>query len=236
MFAHPEEKAPLAADGDLSHLTAVDGVWVVQQPRLGLWDMNNRYDVFEFSRDDPETYKTQLFFAKENSSCMARAMMGPYRSTVLDLHKHDMTGPVNVRFFKSAGLDCFWPCFPFCGRANMEVISGSSDSLGFILNPFTCCQSVYQVVDLDDKVEFTIAGPSCQSALCCPCCCVYQLDIQVDGESVGHFRKHFTVQECFSNANKFQVLFPAQATPQQKALLLGAVFLIDFTIFERRGR
>jgi hypothetical protein len=43
------------------------------------------------------------------------------------------------------------------------------------------------------------------------------------------------VQEMMTDADNFGCTFPQDATPQAKAVLLGAVFLIDFLFFEDGG-
>jgi len=43
------------------------------------------------------------------------------------------------------------------------------------------------------------------------------------------------MKEGFTDADSFGVTFPADWDVELKALLLGAVFLIDFVHFENRG-
>jgi len=42
-------------------------------------------------------------------------------------------------------------------------------------------------------------------------------------------------KECCSTADTFAVFFPDDCTPERKAGLLGATFLLDFTVFERQN-
>ena len=52
--------------------------------------------------------------------------------------------------------------------------------------------------------------------------------------SVGFIKKIFSgfVKEAFTDADSFVLSFPPDATVQQKMLLLGSVFLLDFMYFE----
>jgi hypothetical protein len=63
-------------------------------------------------------------------------------------------------------------------------------------------------------------------------------DIIKDGEPDGMISKQFAgvVQEMFTDADRFSVVFPERATAAEKAVLLGAVFLLDFTFFERSSK
>ena len=55
----------------------------------------------------------------------------------------------------------------------------------------------------------------------------------MQGNLVGSMGKAFRgCDELLTQTNKFWVDFPTNATPQEKALLIGSVFLIDFEYFE----
>eukprot|EP00727_Mastigamoeba_balamuthi_P002966 m51a1_g12667 hypothetical protein (81) ;mRNA; f:182-424 len=71
----------------------------------------------------------------------------------------------------------------------------------------------------------------------------YVLDIFPAGghsgdQPVGFIRKQWAgaYKELFTNADNFSVEFPEDATGKQRMLLMGALFLIDFLLFEgQRG-
>ena len=56
--------------------------------------------------------------------------------------------------------------------------------------------------------------------------------------SAGFIKKIFSgfVKEAFTDADSFVLSFPPDATIQQKMLLLGSVFLIDFMYFENNNQ
>ncbi len=58
-----------------------------------------------------------------------------------------------------------------------------------------------------------------------------------DGVEVGMITKQWTglVREGFTDADNFGVTFPVDLDVRMKAVLLGAVFLIDFMFFEKSG-
>ena len=55
-----------------------------------------------------------------------------------------------------------------------------------------------------------------------------------EGECLGAIRKHWSglMQEMFTDADNFGVEFPKELPSSSKALLLAAVFLVDFMFFE----
>ncbi len=62
-------------------------------------------------------------------------------------------------------------------------------------------------------------------------------EIRKDGIEAGKITKKWSglMKEGFTDADNFGVMFPADWDVESKALLLGAVFLIDFVHFENKG-
>lgn len=42
------------------------------------------------------------------------------------------------------------------------------------------------------------------------------------------------VKSAVSDADNFSMIFPSDATPENRALLLGSLILLDFTYFEEK--
>ena len=63
----------------------------------------------------------------------------------------------------------------------------------------------------------------------------WTFQIRSRGVEVGAIKKKWSglATEAFTKADNFGVQFPPDADPQLKAVLLGAVFLIDFCHFEK---
>ena len=59
----------------------------------------------------------------------------------------------------------------------------------------------------------------------------------IGGEKTARINKVWSglAKECCSDADNFQVLFPKEATTVDKANLIGANILIDFTFFESQS-
>jgi len=65
----------------------------------------------------------------------------------------------------------------------------------------------------------------------------WTFDVIVGGTASGQIQKKWSglLKEGFSDADNFGVTLRPQFDARQKALILGAVFLIDFVHFENRG-
>ena len=119
-----------------------------------------------------------------------------------------------------------------------------------IYEPYTCCDAQIEVYDKDDKKNFTVNGTCCQPGLCC--CCgggVY------GGMSQSHFgifnkeKTDFDEKNCdgkitkkgrginalFSDADTFEIGFPADSSVEDKLSLIATTLLLDYMFFEDGG-
>ena len=142
----------------------------------------------------------------------------------------------------------------------MNVVDTAANApLGGTTCDWSCCLSLrplccvpvlrYNVRDATDKTEFQVHVPGCFAHdcvnCCAPCCCnpvcVMPITAPGDGTEIGSIQSHWPGCNmrgigCAGNANNnYAVVWPPQATPEQKARILSAVHLIDLNLFERRG-
>ena len=66
----------------------------------------------------------------------------------------------------------------------------------------------------------------------------WTFNILKDGNEIGKITKKWSGlgKEAFTDADNFGVTFPIDLPLEQKSILLGAVFLIDFVHFEDKQR
>jgi hypothetical protein len=99
-------------------------------------------------------------------------------------------------------------------------------NLGRVQRRFSLLRRVYAVFDATGRETHQLFGPLLHP---------WTFEVRRDGLSSGKIVKRWggLLREGFTKADGFGVLFPAGATPETKALLLGATFLIDFAHFEQ---
>lgn len=92
-----------------------------------------------------------------------------------------------------------------------------------------CCGQIKQTVYVGDEEKYTISGSACCSI---PPCCDLDLEIQdEDEEHVGSMTFHAqSCGECCKQTNRFEIHFPDDAGPTEKAALVGSAFLTDLMI------
>jgi hypothetical protein len=137
--------------------------------------------------------------------------------------------PFTVAVFTEDGREVLRVVRPFrfyFHRA--EVVGSQGQSLGVIERRFSVLRRVYSVLDPSGQETYQLFGPILHP---------WTFEIRKDGIEVGKITKKWSGlwKEGFTDADNFGVLFPADGGVGSKALLLGAVFLIDFVHFENKG-
>ena len=96
------------------------------------------------------------------------------------------------------------------------------------------CEPQFVVEDQDGNVALRIEGPFCTFSFC------GDVEFKVmspDGSTeVGKISKQWSglLKEAFTDADNFGISFPMDLDVRMKAVLIGALFLIDFMFFEKK--
>jgi hypothetical protein len=139
-------------------------------------------------------------------------------------------------------------CTCLCLERPSIVIKNNNYYFGKIIEPFSCCDSIYDIYDSSDKTKWKISGNCCQCGLlfkntiCGKCAEVtFHIfsanDSSLDSSnSKGYIKKQCSgIQELVSDADNFELVFPKDATPEEKMMLIGTVLMIDYRHFEDNG-
>ena len=198
----------------------------------------NRYRVTASGPDpkDMNNEAASLFYIHEESNCCERIFCSVNRSLTLHVHEGG-TRNGNVLFsmvkpFHLQGCIC-------CCRPTMEIYSGGN-RLGRVEDPFECevclsCKVNQNLYNETNDLIFTTYGTLCQPGWCCPCFCPITFNVKNHkGGSDGQIIKGYqNLIELCCQLNRFKVIFPPEATEQDKTLLIGASMLLDLEYFEQ---
>jgi uncharacterized protein YxjI len=110
----------------------------------------------------------------------------------------------------------------------LEVRDVHQRKLGSLRRRFSVVRRIYSVLDANGVESYRLYGPLLHP---------WTFEIRHGEKVIGRIVKKWTGigKEAFTNADTFGVTFPPGSTPAQKAVLLGAVLLIDFVHFENSG-
>jgi uncharacterized protein YxjI len=107
----------------------------------------------------------------------------------------------------------------------LEVRDVQQRKLGTLRRRFSVVRRIYSVLDANGMEVYRLFGPLLHP---------WTFEIRQGEKVVGRIVKKWTgvAKEAFTDSDTFGLTFPAGCTLQSKAVLLGAVLLIDFVHFE----
>nr|XP_006815905.1 PREDICTED: phospholipid scramblase 2-like [Saccoglossus kowalevskii] len=164
----------------------------------------------------------------EKSGFCVRQICGPMRPFKLNVKDHqDRTVLVLKRPYRCD--DC---CF-FCCLMKLEVYTADGLCLGRVQQTCSICIPKFDIRNSEDETILKMKGPCIK----CRCCSDVKFDVYTaDMESkVGRVSKQWSGlgKELITDADNFGISFPIDLDVKLKAVMLGAVFLIDFMYFEK---
>ena len=137
--------------------------------------------------------------------------------------------PFTMHLFSPQGAGLFKLTRPFRFYFHeLDVSQSNGAPLGKIKRRFAILRRIYSVVDRNGNEIFELFGPLLHP---------WTFQIKKGGQELGKITKKWSglVKESFTDADNFGITFPKGIDLSQKAVLLGAVFLIDFVHFENSG-
>lgn len=136
---------------------------------------------------------------------------------------------------------CTCLCF---NRPEVEVSiveGGQNIYAGKVVNPFYFCNLGVHVYDRTGNLKYMVEGSCCQCGVLCspwPCesCQTVYFDVKSpDGTVLSTLTKRSQgcFRACFTNCDNFSVIFPPNASVEDKALLTATALLINYQYFEQ---
>ena len=186
---------------------------VVQQKKewgeiLTGFETRNKYSVMNASGE-------QLYWAGEESSFLARLFLKAHR-------------PYRIHILSPEGNTTLKLTKPFCFYFHeMDVEDSHGRKLGTVKREFSIVNRRFAVVDPMGNDIYKIFGPLFHP---------WTFRILRSNVEVGKIAKKWSglAKEIFTSADNFNVVFPQGVEVDHKALLLGALFLIDMLHFEKK--
>ena len=208
-------------------------------------EYQNTYNVFTKINNNNEIVK-YLFQGKELISCKdyscSEFCNNPF---TLSINKVTKVSPeINSTPFAKLEKSFSFPCFCFCRPEAVIKIISSNKILGQIKMPCSMGDTVYQIYNSKNKLKYTIDADYCQTGIICMkniCGCLPEVYFEIyekkdDRNQVtgnihripGKFENFMPVLDCY------QIIFPINATGEERFLLLCSVFLIEYQIFRNK--
>lgn len=198
----------------MQRIDAVPAVVVTQIKEWGEilsgFELRNRYTV----RD---TNGADLFHAVETkNNFLARLILRSLRPFEIELRTPEQSLALRLR-----------RPFRFYFH-ELEIVDTNGSLLGSLKREFSFLRRIYTVRDAQGGEAYRLFGPLLHP---------WTFNIERGGAASGKITKKWSglLKEVFADADNFGIEFPTGASLREKALLLGAVFLIDFVHFENNN-
>jgi hypothetical protein len=223
---------------------------MVKQTRRGCFqEMFGCEAKNEFNISTIENPQANILYSLEESSFCCRFIMKNHRASEQKVWVGNNAGLGDAALVMSAKKDCtlgLEPC-QCCCNPYMNFTDGVGGPMGSVKVPMFCCIPTYKVFDETGQPEYEIHQPKCCGGMCvnacaegcCNCKVPYYIyapnqEDRGKGMEKGKIIKIWRgmATEFFSDADTFTINFPADATPEQKARVLGSTFLLNMMEFE----
>jgi uncharacterized protein YxjI len=202
----------------LQNLEQANSLIIRQQKEWGEiltgFETKNRYDVMDHMNNP------LIEALEESDSVMA---------TITRLFLKALR-PFTMHLFSPGGTGLYKLTRPFRFYFHeLDVCQSNGAPLGKIKRRFAMLRRIYTVIDRNGNEIFELFGPLLHP---------WTFQIKKGGQELGKITKKWSgmVKESFTDADNFGITFPSGIDLSQKAVLLGAVFLIDFVHFENSGK
>ena len=99
-----------------------------------------------------------------------------------------------------------------------------------------------EIYDNNNEVVYILTGSMCQLGVClpnCPCDACQNVDFEIRDKhknKIGTFQKKNAgcMKSAITDADNFSMIFPSDASAENRALLMASLILMDFTYFEEK--
>jgi len=227
-----EQMVPLNCPPGLEYLTLIDQLIVKQKVEA----MEAVAGVLGYNCETKNKYKIKnvlgqnVFKAKEDTDCCTRYLCGPLRS--FDMIIKDNADQEVLHLQRP--YRCQSCCFPCCLQ-ELEVSSPPGTVIGYVKQNWTCLKPKFTIYDADDNEVLVIVGPMCTFSMCGDV--EFKIMTTDEENEIGKISKQWSgmLKEAFTDTDNFGINFPMDLDVKCKATLLGALFLIDYMFFEKKG-
>jgi uncharacterized protein YxjI len=212
-----EDREFAARESSLQNLAAANALVIRQRKEWGEivsgFETKNTYDVMDH-------WKNPLFEAEEEGGSFG---------TIITRFLLTAMRPFTMHIFSIDGKGLLKLNRPFRFYFHeLEVSKANGAVVGTIKRRFSILRRHYSVRDRHGNEVYQLFGPILHP---------WTFQIKKNGQELGKITKKWggLLKESMTDADNFGINFPPGINLGQKALLLGAVFLIDFVHFESRG-
>ena len=198
---------------------------------------NNLYNVFSKNKSNIK----YLFRGEELMPCTDYSCCDYFQKPFCINIEHvvNIETEINTIDFAIAERNCKIPCLFCCCNHEFKIkLKANNTYYGKIVLPCSIGDTKYKIYDSNDKIKYIVETEYCQPGiLCTKNCCGYLPEVIFDiynnkNESAGTIeRKPGGFEQFMHVLDCYQIIFPKDASFEDKFLLICTVFMIESEIF-----
>jgi uncharacterized protein YxjI len=211
-----EKRESSEINSSMGTLANAEALKIQQQKEWGEilsgFETRNKYTIMD-------SWGNQIFVAEEESGSIA---------TVLTRFLLNHLRPFTIRILSQEGNELFVLKRPFRFFFHeLDICESNGMIVGKVIRRFSIFRRIYAVIDRNGREIYQLFGPILRP---------WTFLIKKDDQELGKIVKKWSglAKETFTDADNFGINFPKGLDADQKAIFLGAVFLIDFVHFEKK--
>ncbi|KAJ1485215.1 Scramblase [Baffinella frigidus] len=203
----------------------------------------------EFKIATMQEKKGDVMYALEESSLFLRLLCPMSHSWSMTVWQGDgPEGPAVAKYQRPlrtplAPLKC-------CCHQEVQHQDANGVAIGETVEEFFCFVPKFKITNAQGNVEYMLSQPTCWNGMFVDCWAEGVCNMRVPFYVYPEGSKHVTGQqvgkivkvwaglgtEMFTDADKFELVFPEGANPESKARLLGSLFLLNQLLFEDESK
>ncbi|CAF2077277.1 unnamed protein product [Rotaria magnacalcarata] len=232
--AQPEGRmfAPTNVASGIDILRTVSLLLIKQRPSvaeaiLGI-AMKAKFDILTDNKE-------QILFAHEESDFCQRLCCTSSRRFTLHVLNNSRQEIMQIHREFTCFSGCCWCAYCKGCRQEVTIEAPPGQPIGTVTQAGSCWRMHYVLKDIEERTTLTIVGPRCicDGAWCC--CCKNKFTLfGTDGTTeIGAIHKKYSgyCKEAFTSADNYTYEVPLNLDVKMKAIVLAALFVIDFTNF-----
>ncbi|CAJ0592625.1 unnamed protein product [Cylicocyclus nassatus] len=217
----------------LEYLTMIDEIVIHQLIEIlelasGV-EIGNKYSL-------RNVHGEQAYYAFEESTCLQRQFCCSLRKFILHVVDNFKREVIIVRRpLRLCAGGCFGLCACIqCCSGQCSVESPPGNVIGTVEQRQACCATCFDVRDANGELLYEVNGPCC--IVLCGCQNKHFPIYTTSKEKIGVITKVWGgyEREVYTKADIFKVTFSMDLDVLNKAILIGATFLIDYMEFENQ--
>ncbi|GFO46369.1 phospholipid scramblase [Plakobranchus ocellatus] len=190
------------------------------------WERSNRYSLYNKQGE-------QILYTYEAAQCYARQCYGSLREFTLITTDNDDNRLLYLQRPARCSSRFFYAC---CCLQEMSIIIPPKDTLAVLKEKWSCCIPQYEMMDSDGNLKFILCGECGHFRMCNS---IHFSVRNMDGTEVATIRKPWggcSLKTLIGGSNSFTIKYLENLTKEEKVMILGSSFLLDFNYFERHGK